>query len=379
MARTFAVGVAIAMALVACGSNQSSRGMARQRSAAMVSTTTATVGSTKAAQVHRTPARADEVEARLGFADGVRSPGHRWCHLTTHQHLIFVSYVLTMRNHKRDIGGVLSLVAAVLLAHGVPSFAATGLLAYGARAEAAEKTVKPSLVPAAVHDAVKVRYPDARAIRYVRDAEHGKVIYEVTIKAESRTIDVSLSPEGRVLAEEEQITRDALPPAVSEKPDELAAGRLGADCGSALRPPLRQWRRVAEHLRAEVEPIGRVILARDRSHEDVVECDAGRRADDAVPEVDMEVEWLRSDQRAEPFAHDEICRVIELARANLVLPRGGCFHFGRDRDVRYPPGFAHETKGDRRFQVAEACRTGAGLRYDRREEDWLDLQLEIAG
>lgn len=107
-----------------------------------------------------------------------------------------------MRSGNTDIAAGIGLAAALLLTYMVP-------------AHGAEKTVKASDVPPAVHDAVKTRYPDARAVRYVREAEHGKVTYEVTIKADRRTIDVGLTPEGRVVAEEEQITREDLPPAVA--------------------------------------------------------------------------------------------------------------------------------------------------------------------
>jgi hypothetical protein len=83
-------------------------------------------------------------------------------------------------------------------------------------ANAGERPIKPSAVPAAVHEAVKTAHPDAHVVGYAREEEHGKVTYEVTVRAGNRVTDVSLSPEGRILAEEERIPKQALPDAVAK-------------------------------------------------------------------------------------------------------------------------------------------------------------------
>jgi hypothetical protein len=102
-----------------------------------------------------------------------------------------------------NLGRIVGLGAALLVASGGP-------------AHAAEHAVKASAVPAAVHEAVRKKYPEARVVAYTREEERGAVTYEVTIRLKGRVTDVGVTPEGRIVVEEERITRGDLPPEVAK-------------------------------------------------------------------------------------------------------------------------------------------------------------------
>jgi hypothetical protein len=107
--------------------------------------------------------------------------------------------------------GIFAVVAAVAL----------GLCSPGA-ARADEKPVKESEVPKPCLDAVKKKYPAAELKGFSREEEKGKVTYEVEIevkageKTKARKIDVELSPEGKIVCEEETIAKDDLPEKVKK-------------------------------------------------------------------------------------------------------------------------------------------------------------------
>jgi hypothetical protein len=108
-----------------------------------------------------------------------------------------------MTIHRFSFPGLFSLGAVLLLAAASP-------------ARAGERTVKASAVPDAVHEAVKKNYPDARAVRYTREKEGGKITYEVTLRVQGRVTDVGVTSEGQIVAEEERISADELPLAVAK-------------------------------------------------------------------------------------------------------------------------------------------------------------------
>jgi hypothetical protein len=108
-----------------------------------------------------------------------------------------------MMMHRISFLGLLGLAAALLLTAVSP-------------AEAAERTVKASAVPAAVQEVVKKSYPAARAVRYTRENERGKITYEVTLRFEGHVTDVGVTSEGKIVAEEERIAADELPVAVAK-------------------------------------------------------------------------------------------------------------------------------------------------------------------
>ena len=73
-----------------------------------------------------------------------------------------------------------------------------------ARAEEQEATIKQAQLPAPVLAAIRKKYPAAKLLRFTREVEKGKTAYEVLCQVRGRRLEVSFSPEGRVLSEEEQ-------------------------------------------------------------------------------------------------------------------------------------------------------------------------------
>jgi hypothetical protein len=110
------------------------------------------------------------------------------------------------------------------------SFAAVFAIAAGALVARAddEKPVKESEVPKPAIDAVKKKYPTATLKGFEREEEGGKVSYEVKIevkeKEKTRSIEVELSPEGKILAEEEKISEADVPANVKKA---LAESKYG--------------------------------------------------------------------------------------------------------------------------------------------------------
>ena len=54
-------------------------------------------------------------------------------------------------------------------------------------------------VPATVHDAFKAAFPKAHKIRYDREEDDGKIIYEITFKEGKRTIQAHYGKDGTLL------------------------------------------------------------------------------------------------------------------------------------------------------------------------------------
>lgn len=90
------------------------------------------------------------------------------------------------------------------------------LLLTVAPTRAGERAIKASLVPAAVHEAVKRKYPDACVIGYTKETEKGKITYEVTLRVGGHVTDVGVTSEGMIVVEEERIMANELPVAVAK-------------------------------------------------------------------------------------------------------------------------------------------------------------------
>jgi uncharacterized membrane protein YkoI len=71
-------------------------------------------------------------------------------------------------------------------------------------------------VPKPVLDAVKKRFPKAELVEAARETDGDKVEYEVSIKAEGTTIDVMVSPDGKITLIEKTIPAEKLPAAVAD-------------------------------------------------------------------------------------------------------------------------------------------------------------------
>ena len=84
------------------------------------------------------------------------------------------------------------------------------------KGEAGEEKVPLDKLPKAVLDAVKAKFPDAELIGAEKEEEDGKVIFEVAIKVKGQHIDVSLTPEGKIVEIEKAIAVKDLPKAVAE-------------------------------------------------------------------------------------------------------------------------------------------------------------------
>jgi hypothetical protein len=99
------------------------------------------------------------------------------------------------------------------------------LVVVGGLGLAHEQAIKKSEVPAPVLDAVARKYPHARLSGFSREAEQSKVTFEVQVVEGTRHIDIDVSPEGKILAEEETIPRADLPAAVRKALAESARYR----------------------------------------------------------------------------------------------------------------------------------------------------------
>jgi uncharacterized membrane protein YkoI len=94
-------------------------------------------------------------------------------------------------------------------------FAALSLLVLaGARAD--EEKVPLEKLPKAVTDAVKAKFPDAKLVGASTEKEDGKTVYEVAITNKGQKIDVTVTPEGKIVTVEAEIPAKNLPKAVAE-------------------------------------------------------------------------------------------------------------------------------------------------------------------
>jgi hypothetical protein len=79
---------------------------------------------------------------------------------------------------------------------------------------ARERPVAAEAVPVAVRAAVTKKYGAPERMSFTRERSRGAVIYEVSLTAQGRSLDVEISAGGQILVEEERISRDQLPAAV---------------------------------------------------------------------------------------------------------------------------------------------------------------------
>ena len=79
-----------------------------------------------------------------------------------------------------------------------------------------EQKIPLDKLPKAVSDAVKAKFPKAKLVEAASEVEDGKTIYEVTIKDSGHAIDVSLTPEGKVVTVEKEIDSKDLPKVIAD-------------------------------------------------------------------------------------------------------------------------------------------------------------------
>lgn len=81
---------------------------------------------------------------------------------------------------------------------------------------AAEKKVSKEQLPAAVKTTADAQSKGATVAGYSSDTEDGKLEYEVNLKVDGHSKDVTIAPDGRVLEIEEEVAMDKLPSAVRD-------------------------------------------------------------------------------------------------------------------------------------------------------------------
>ena len=79
-----------------------------------------------------------------------------------------------------------------------------------------EEKVPLDKVPKAILDSVKARFADGKLTGAGKEVEDGKPVYEVSLKLNGKNIDVTLTPEGKLLGIEKEIAAKELPKAVAK-------------------------------------------------------------------------------------------------------------------------------------------------------------------
>jgi uncharacterized membrane protein YkoI len=78
-----------------------------------------------------------------------------------------------------------------------------------------EEKIDLDKLPKEVTAAVKKKFPDAKLVGAEKEVEKDKTTYEVSLKNKDQKIDVILTPEGKIIAIEAEITAKDLPKEVS--------------------------------------------------------------------------------------------------------------------------------------------------------------------
>jgi hypothetical protein len=96
--------------------------------------------------------------------------------------------------------GLLHAISVLVLLLGMPRIV-----------HAEDRKITQGDVPKPVIERVKQKYPGAAFVAFEIESEEGKSSYEVTVKEGPRQVEVSCSPAGHILAEEEQIALADIP------------------------------------------------------------------------------------------------------------------------------------------------------------------------
>ena len=83
-------------------------------------------------------------------------------------------------------------------------------------ARADEEKVPLDKLPKEVTEAIKKKFPKAELVKASKEDMDGKPVYEVNIKAEDTTMDVIVTPDGKIVLIEKTIKAKDLPKAVAE-------------------------------------------------------------------------------------------------------------------------------------------------------------------
>lgn len=93
---------------------------------------------------------------------------------------------------------------------------ATVLLLFAGSAFGEEQQIKVEQVPAKALETVKARFKGASLTNAAKETENGELVYEVTVKLNGKTSDVTVSPAGELQMIETLLDAKALPPAAAK-------------------------------------------------------------------------------------------------------------------------------------------------------------------
>lgn len=79
-----------------------------------------------------------------------------------------------------------------------------------------EEKIPLGKLPKAVVDAVKAKYEGATLVSAEKEKADGKLVYEVNLKHKGHVIEVTVTPEGKIVSVEKVITVKDLPEAVAD-------------------------------------------------------------------------------------------------------------------------------------------------------------------
>lgn len=84
------------------------------------------------------------------------------------------------------------------------------------RAPADEEKIPLDKVPKPVLEAVKAKFPGATLVGAEKEKADGKTVFEVKLKARGQAVEVTVTPEGKILTVEKVIEAKDVPKAVTE-------------------------------------------------------------------------------------------------------------------------------------------------------------------
>ncbi len=152
--------------------------------------------------------------ASLRAGSATRDPdrtldGHDWC---TSKHTTGIDLDCDPG------GGTLKTAKAIAIA-----IVAALLIASAARAEA--RKIKKTDLPEVVRETADREASGARVVAYWRNVVEGSPIYEVDLKVEDRNKGILIAEDGEILAVQEEVVWDDLPPGVQESFRRVAGDR----------------------------------------------------------------------------------------------------------------------------------------------------------
>lgn len=145
------------------------------------------------------------------------------------------------------------------------SIVASILLMTAASAVANEAKVAEKDVARAALEAVTKKYPTAKKVGFDKEVEHGNLTYEIKLVDGARHIDVDVSPNGRITAEEEVVAEKDVPKLAR---DALSMSKYGSW-------KVKRVERVVKNEKADA-PLFEFVVGRDKDRADVLISNDGK-------------------------------------------------------------------------------------------------------